>query len=196
MYSSLFSNDEFLIDEKVQFLKFANEYKIYDKQGQQIGVIKQKLSNWHKILHLIMNKAMLPFTLEIQDINQKTLVTIKRGWTFWLSKIKILGPDENVIGFIKQKFAWLKPTFTILDAQNEQIGQITGDWKAWNFNITDKNGQEIGKINKKWAGALKEVFTSADKYYVTIDPAYAEDINKINILSTAITIDMVLKESK
>jgi hypothetical protein len=31
---------------------------------------------------------------------------------------------------------------------------------------------------------------------VSIDPEYAEDRNKMNIVVTAITIDMVLKESK
>jgi uncharacterized protein YxjI len=51
-------------------------------------------------------------------------------------------------------------------------------------------------INKKWAGIAKELFTSADKYYVSIVPQYAEDQNKMNIVITAITIDMVLKESK
>ena len=42
----------------------------------------------------------------------------------------------------------------------------------------------------------KEFFTTADKYNVSINPSYAEDTNKINIVATAIIIDMVLKESK
>jgi uncharacterized protein YxjI len=43
---------------------------------------------------------------------------------------------------------------------------------------------------------MKEFFTSTDKYYVNIHPSFNEDQNKINIVATAITIDMVLKESK
>ena len=61
----------------------------------------------------------------------------------------------------------------------------------------DANKNQIGTITKKWAGAVKELFTTADKYNVAIDPNFSTDINnKIAILASAITIDMVLKESK
>ena len=43
---------------------------------------------------------------------------------------------------------------------------------------------------------MKEIFTSADKYNVHIEPGYSNIEHKIVILSSAITIDMVLKESK
>ena len=43
---------------------------------------------------------------------------------------------------------------------------------------------------------MQEIFTSADKYNVTIDPTYSNNANKMAILASAITIDMVLKESK
>ena len=123
-------------------------------------------------------------------------MTIKRGWTFWLSKITLIDGQGNISGHIKQKFKLLKPRFVIFDEQEQAIAEINGDWKAWNFVITDGHGNKIGSINKKWAGMAKEIFTTADKYYVTINPEYAEDRNKMNIVATAITIDMVLKESK
>ena len=74
------------------------------------------------------------------------------------------------------------------------MAEITGDWKAWNFSIKNPEGEEIGRISKKWAGAMKELFTSADKYNVSINPEYPEEENKIAIICSAITIEMVLKE--
>lgn len=195
LFPEFFECNEYLIDEKVTFLQFENEYKIYNDLGVHIGSIKQQLNGWHKILRLLLNKAMLPFKLELKDTNDELLVKVERGWTFWMSKITISNNYE-VVGFIKQKFTFLKPKFKILDASESLIGEISGDWKAWNFSIKDANNIEIGTINKKWAGAMKELFTSADKYYVRINPSFAEDQNKINIVATAITIDMVLKESK
>lgn len=194
---TFFLNDEYFIDQKVNFLKFANEYKVYNDKGDQIGVIKQRISAWQKILTLLINKAMMPFKLEITDTNDQLQATISRGWTFWMSKIIVTDPVGAEIGTIKQKFKFFKPTFTINDpVAGEKIAQISGDWKAWNFTITNNDGFELGKINKKWAGALKEVFTTADKYNVSIDPSYAENNQKVAIIATAITIDMVLKESK
>lgn len=195
LFPEFFESNEYLIDEKVTFLQFENEYKIYNDLGIHIGSIKQQLNGWHKILRLFLNKAMLPFKLELKDTNDELLVKVERGWTFWMSKITISN-NTTIVGFIKQKFTFLKPKFKILDANQNLIGEISGDWKAWNFSIKDANNIEIGTINKKWAGAMKEFFTSADKYYVRINPSFAEDQNKINIVATAITIDMVLKESK
>jgi uncharacterized protein YxjI len=195
-FPEFFESNEYFIDEKVGFFKFHNEYKVYDNTATQVGRIVQRVPGWHKVLRLFLNKRMFPFTLEIIDNNDSVLVTIKRGWTFWMSKITILDAMGNETGYIRQKFKLLKPRFTILNAAEEQIAEINGNWKAWNFGITGTNGRAVGFINKKWAGVAKELFTSADKYHVTIIPEYAEDINKVNIVATAITIDMVLKENK
>jgi len=194
---TFFLGDEYFIDEKVSFLKFTNEYKVYNETGAQIGVIKQRMSGWHKVLTLLINKAMMPFQLEITDVNDQLQATISRGWTFWMSKIIVTDPNGIEVGIINQKFKFFKPTFLINEpASGHNIAQITGDWKAWNFTITNPAGAEMGKISKKWAGAMKEIFTTADKYNVSIDPNYAESNQKVAIVATAITIDMVLKESK
>ncbi len=194
--SSLFLNDDFLIDEKVQVFKMSNEYKIFNAVSEEIGAVDQKLSFGGKIARLMLNKAMLPFELHIEDTQDNCLVKIKRGFTLWTSKIQILDKDDNLLGGISQKFQLFKPKFEVTDAQGDKIGEITGDWKAWNFVIKDKNEVEIGTVNKKWAGAMKELFTTADKYHVHINPDHAEDMSKVILLSAAITIDMVLKESK
>ena len=193
---SLFEHNVLLIDEKVNAFKFENEYKVFDESNNQIGSINQKLTGGQKILRLLLNKAMLPFTLDIVDTNGMTLAKIQRGWTFFMSKISIVDDKGNTVGFIKQKFKLFKPTFEIQSEKNEPIGKITGDWKAWDFKIFDDKEIQIGTVSKKWAGLLKEAFTTADKYIVTIESNNLSKENRIAILASAITIDMVLKEAK
>ena len=196
MIFNFFESDSYFIDEKVNFLKFANEYKVYDAEGAHIGMVKQRLSGGQKALRLLINKALMPFKLEIQNQVGEVQSTIQRGWTFWMSKISVKDGYGTDIGTINQTFKFLKPTFKIFNPTGSQIAEITGDWKGWNFVIKHEHGEQIGTINKKWAGVAKELFTTADKYNVSIDPAYPEDTNKMLILSAAITIDMVLKEAK
>ena len=191
-----FEGNDYFIDEKIHFMKFENSYKVYNDKGDNIGAIKQRLTVGEKILRMLVNKAILPFKLEIVNTNEEVQATITRGWTFWMSKIRVLNNNGLPIALIQQKFKFFTPTFHILDAEQKPIAVISGDWKAWNFSIADTTQKEIGSITKKWAGAMQEIFTSADKYYVHIDPSYAEDDKKIAIISTAITIDMVMKESK
>ena len=194
--SNFFDSNSFFIDEKVNLFKFENSYQIFDDKGEKIGVIAQKLTTGQKMLRLVLKKAMLPFLLEIKNINDEVEATISRGWTFWMSKITIKDPQGIVLGTITQKFKFFKPTFKIFNPSEVLVAEISGDWKAWNFTIKDPKGTQIGTISKKWAGALKELFTSADKYNVTINPDYADKDSKVAILAGAITIDMVLKESK
>jgi uncharacterized protein YxjI len=191
-----FAHDEFFIDEKVAFLKFANEYKVFDKDAKQIGSIKEILTTGEKVLRLLINKSLLPFTFEIQDEEGKVLTIIRRGWTFWMSKIEVVSAEGQVLGYIQQKFQFFKPKFEILNANSEVVATIKGDFLAWNFSIVDNNEKQIGEISKKWAGLAKELFTSADKYRVVVDESLKEDVNKIIILSAAVTIDMVFKENK
>jgi uncharacterized protein YxjI len=196
MKSNFFESNTYFIDEKVNFFKFENCYQIYNDKGENIGAIKQKLNIGQKLLSLLISKTMLPFFLEIRDSNDNLEVTISRGWTFLLSKITIKNAQGEAIGYIKQKFKLFSPTFNIFNTSEELIAEISGDWKAWNFKINDASNNQIGSISKKWAGAMKELFTSADKYNVQIEENYANLENKIAILAGAITIDMVLKEKK
>ena len=195
--TTFFQSNSFFIDEKVNMFKFENAYNVYNETGEHIGAVTQRLSVGEKLLRLLVNKKMLPFRLVVQSHNGNILTTIQRGWTFWMSKIEILDADEKIIGYVNQKFKFFKPEFHILNASEQLIGTITGDWKAWNFDIKDASQKQIGSISKKWAGAVKEIFTSADKYNVLIDPQFSLSIeHKQTIVSCAITIDMVLKESK
>lgn len=196
MSSNFFDFNSYFIDEKVNFFKFENVYRIYNDEGVEIGAVKQRLTTGQKLLRLLISKAMLPFQLEIINGNDEVEAVVSRGWTFFMSKITIKDALGNNLGFIQQKFKFFKPTFRIFNANEEHVAVITGDWKAWNFVIKDSGDAEIGAISKKWAGVMKEIFTTADKYNVSIDPNYSDKQNKIAILSGAITIDMVLKESK
>lgn len=199
IYPRFFEGNHYFIDEKVGLLKFSNQYKVYNEEGLQLGLIAQRVSGWHKFLRILGNlKAMMPFTLEIVDMDGALQAEIRRGWTFWMSKIEILDAEHQLIGIIRQKFRFFKPTFRILDTSEQELATITGDFRAWNFRITrgDKDGPQIGTISKKWNGMVKEFFTTADKYVVSIDEKVPEDRSKIAIVAAAITIDMVLKESK
>jgi uncharacterized protein YxjI len=196
MTNNFFESNSYFIDEKVNIFKFENCYNVFNDQGQNIGAVKQKLSVGDKFLRILLNKAMLPFLLEIKNNEDQLVVSISRGWTFFMSKITIKNAQGETIGSIKQKFKLLKPSFRIFNSNEEQIAEINGDWKAWNFKIFNASEEQIGTISKKLGGAMKELFTTADKYNVNIDSNYSNTENKIIILAGAITIDMVLKESK
>ena len=191
-----FDTTSYFIDEKVNFLQFENEYKVFNDRGEHIGAVKQKLSGGDKVLRLLFNKAMMPFHLQIQNASGMVEATIDRGWTFFMSKITVSGPQGMPLGRVEQKFAFFKPTFKIFDTNNVFLAEITGDRKECNLVINNAQDQQNGQITKKWAGLAQEIFTTADKYNVTLTEYNMSPEHKIAVLASAITIDMVLKESK
>jgi uncharacterized protein YxjI len=196
MSYTLLQNNDFLIDEKVGMFKFENQYKIFNDEGHQLGRVQQRMTLGQKFLRMIISPAALPFKIEIYDEKDAMILKVSRGWTFWMSKIAIEDAQGMILGYVKQKFKLFTPKFEVLDSQNMLLAELKGDWKAWDFNLNNTQGQTLATINKKWNGAMKEIFTTADKYKVSIDGTLVNDTLKKIILSSAITIDMVLKERK
>jgi len=197
-----FSIGEYIIDERVSAFKFTNVYKIFNTTGQQIGIVEQqKVSGGAKAARLLLGsniKALQEFKLDIKDMNGTILTSIRRGGAGsrgGLRNVSLFDGTGNAIATIKLLFSLFTPKQEIIAPNGQVIGRIQGDWKGWNFTITDISGNTIGTINKKWAGLMKEVFTTADKYYVKINPNTV-GIYRQAIIAAAITIDMVLKEFK
>lgn len=189
-----FSNNTFVIDEKIAAFKLSNAYKVYNGEGQEIGAIQERKPFTYILLEFALSKRMVPFELDILNVDGKCIAQLKRGLTLFMSKVQILNEAGAPIGSFKQKFTLLKPKFTLVDNLVQEIATIKGDWKAWNFEITDAAGQKIGTIDKKWNGMAKELFTTADKYAVNIDPSVTDENTRIAVASVAAAIDMILKE--
>lgn len=190
--ANLFDNNTLIVNQK--FTVIANQYQIQDENGNEIGFVQENMSTGKKALSLLVSKKVMPFNLSILDSEKNVLATISRGVTLFLSKTSIKNASGEEIAKINQKFTMLKPKFEIMDTQDQLIATIQGDWKAWEFSIKSPDGTEIGTVSKKWGGALKEIFTDSDKYVVNITGDISEN-NRIAIVSTAVVVDMILKEN-
>jgi uncharacterized protein YxjI len=200
---SFFGIDEYIIDEKISAFKFTNAYKVFDANGDQIGSVEQqKVSGGQKAARILLGgnvKAMQSFRLDIKDMNGSVLITIQRGGiSSGIGGMRSVGLFDGGglhIATIKILFSMWTLKQEILDPSGNTIGRIEGDWKGWNFTIFDTNGAVIGAVNKKWNGMMKEFFTTADKYHISISPQTA-GIHRIAIVAAAVTLDMMLKEFK
>ena len=189
-----FSNNTFVIDEKIATFKLSNAYKVYNGEGLEIGAIQEHKPFLYILLGMALPEGMVPFELNILNNDGKRIAQLKRGLTFFMSKVQIFNEAGAPIGSFKQKFTLLKPKFTLVDNLGHELATIKGDWKAWNFEITDAAGQKIGTIDKKWNGMAKELFTTADKYAVNIQSSVTDENTRVAVASVAAAIDMILKE--
>lgn len=189
----------FLVKERVALVKFTDHYDIFDPDtGEQIGFAKESIGTFKRLLRLIIDKQLLPTTIVVQeDEESEPVVTLVRGFTLLRSKVDVIDRNQTAVGFFRSKLFSFGGGFTVHNPDGEQIADVKGNWKGWEFKLLDMNGNELGQVNKKWAGAMKEIFTSADNYMITLNENIGSNPGLAALLLAAgLAIDIVFKEKK
>lgn len=186
----------FLVKEHAGILKLTDTYDILDPvTGAQIGTATENISGLMKTLRLLVNKRLLPTTVEIRsDPSAAPVLTIRRSGIF-ISAVTVHDGAGRQIGSFKSKAFSLSGGFHVLDLGGRKVAEIKGDWKGWNFRFLNTDGAEIGKVTKKWAGIGKELFTSADNYVIALDESQTIPRGTgALLLAAGLAIDIVYKE--
>ena len=189
----------FFIREHVGVLKLSNTYDILDPETkEQLGIAKEKPGVLLHILRFFLNKRHLPTTVNVYEGSdpkneQNLLFSIKREFSLFIPKVSVRDPSGSVVGRFKSKLWGLGISFRVLDPSGKDMALVKGDWKGWNFSFLDSSEKEIGTITKKWAGVGKELFTSADNYFIALndqpEPAVA-----VLLLAVGLSVDTIYKE--
>ena len=189
-------NNLFFVKEEVGMFKAANNYDVFDPNTNQkiIECREPNLGLFTKIFRFTDYKRMTPFHVELRTPDGQPVLTVKRGFSLFLSKVEVLDEKGVTVGFFKQKFFSVGGKFDVLDAREQPVCTLQGKWTSWDFRFL-QGQKELGSVSKKWAGLGKELFTSADNYMLSIsDTVAADDPARLLIMAAVMCIDMVLKE--
>lgn len=193
----MFDKKTLLIKERVGFLRFVDTFDIYDPvTGAQVGIAREKVSIAMKLLRLLVNKRLLPTRVEVRERDDApVLMTLRRGIALLHARVTVRDAADMEVGLLKSKFFSIGGGFHVLDAQEQPIAEVKGDWKGWNFRFLAPDGSELGKVTKKWAGLGKELLTSADNYIIALTDGRQLPRNAAMLLLAAgLAIDTVYKE--
>lgn len=193
---SLLDRKTYVVKERVGFMKLASAYDLLDSDsGQPIGVALEEPPGIVKYLRLLMNNRWLPTVVNVYEREgQPPVLSIRRGVALFRPKVHVWS-RERELGFFQAKMISIGPSFRIFDMQGNEIGSVKGDWKGWNFQLLGPGGEELGRVAKKWAGLLKEAFTTADTYVIALNDSAArrQDVAHL-LLAAGLAIDTVFKE--
>ncbi len=195
--SSLLGRRTFFVKERAAILKLTDTYDILDPiNGATIGIAKEEPPGWAKWLRLVVEKSKLPTAINVyENQGQPPVLSIRRGFTFLRAKIRVLSADGRNLGYFKSKLISLGGAFLVYDARDQQVAEVKGNWKGWDFRFLNKSGREIGTVTKKWAGLGKELFTSADNYVIALTDTGAHPDVIALLLAAGLAIDVVFKEA-
>lgn len=191
-----------MVRERVRLLKLTDKFDIYDPEtGEQIGFAKEEPSSFALYGRLLFKKRSLPnqinfYTLDTpNDESSARLVWgMSKPFTFIRSRFYISTSDGKSLGMLQSKIFTIGGGLKVFTSDDRQIADVKGNLIGWNYKLNTLDGVEIGLITKKWAGGVKEFFTTADNYLVAVDDKAPKGAN-VMLLCAAIAIDAVYKES-
>ena len=189
--------DKFAVKEQVKFLKSSQSYEIFDgDSGALIGTAVETIGGLNKMLRWVISKALMPTRFEIREKPDDALVfVIRRGAYIFRSRVEVLNADGELIGFFKSKILTIGGGFHVYDKDGNHFAEVKGNLIGFNYRIrTPDKAVELGTVTKKWGGAVRELFTSADSYMVDIaDDLKDQPVAKMLTLATVLAIDMIFK---
>jgi uncharacterized protein YxjI len=185
----------YFVKEHVGIFKAANNYDVMDPEsGAVILQCREPNLGWFtKVLRFTDYKRMTPFDVRISTPDGEEVLQVKRGWSFFLSKVDVIADAKRIGGF-QQMFFSVGGKFDVLDAEDQKVCTLKGKWTSWDFRFL-AGDDELAHVSKEWAGMAKELFTSADNYMLTVSDT-VEKGHPIRglIMAAVMCIDMVLKE--
>lgn len=193
----LLGMQRYFVKERVGVLKLTDTYDILDPDShQRVGVAREEPPVWAKFLRLLVNKAFLPTTIHVYETEGLPPVLSMRKKP-GLLRVAVVVTDSRhgELGRFQSKLFSLGGGFLVFDPAGQQVADVKGDWKGWNFRFLDGAGLELGVVTKKWAGIGKELFTTADNYMISLTPGGdGRQGHAALLLAAGLAIDLVFKE--
>ena len=186
----------FLVKEHVGLFKAASNFDVYDPQTSQLIMEcrEDNLGILTKLFRFTDYKRLTPFDIQVRTPDGAQVVRVERGFTLFLSRVRVYDQNDELIGGFKQKFFSIGGKFDVLDRNDQPVCTLKGNWVGWDFRFV-LGDQELAQVTKKWAGLGKELFTSADNYMLSVSPSVppGSALRRL-ILAAVMCIDFVLKE--
>jgi uncharacterized protein YxjI len=193
--TDLLSQQLFVVNQKAKLIEVNNEYAIFDREGRQIGSVRQVGQSTLKKIARVVSSLDQFFThhLQVVDAANNVVLTLTRPAKFVKSKVLVADSSGNEIGQVVQNNVFGKINFGLI-AGGVEVGSINAEnWRAWNFNIKDAQGAEVARVTKTFEGVLKTAFTTADNYVVQVNRELADPLRQM-VVAAALSIDTALKQ--
>jgi len=168
--SDLLERDVLVIHQKPKLIEMTNEYRILGADDAEIGAIRQGQSKLKKAFRLLSDvDQFLTHRPAVYDAGDTKVMELMRPAKVFKSTLQIVDGNGGERGRIVQQNIVGKKRFALEGPGGATLGSIDGEnWRSWDFVINDADGVEVGRITKNWAGALREVFTTADHYVLNV----------------------------
>ncbi|MCE9565124.1 MAG: oxidoreductase [Planctomycetes bacterium] len=196
--------NKFAIQEHKKILSSVQSYDIRNGDtGEIIGSARENIGAITKGLRWIVSKHLMPTSVEVRETPDDSLVfTLRRGWYIFKSTVEVRDSQGELVGTFRSKFFTISGGFHVYDKEGKYFAHVKGSMFGFNYRFLNEDGSvELGRVAKKLGGAAglaKELFFSADNYFMEVNPELSEQpLAKMLLLAATLAVDIIYKsESK
>ena len=164
-----------------------------------VGSARETIGGFTQAMRWIISKHLMPTTVEVREKPDDSLVfTLRRGWYIFRSRIEVRDAMGQLVGFFKSKFFTISGGFHVYDKDGKYFAHVKGRMFGFNYRFLTEDGKvELGSVAKRIGGVgglAREVFFSADNYFLEVNPELAEQpMAKMLLLAATLAVDLIYK---
>lgn len=189
----MLERDVFIVRGEGKLLSSRASYEILDETGAVVGTAEQQTGGMAMLAGMVLGSP--PTQIDFREKPDDSLVFSVRRRGYFLKKVEVIDAQGELVGRYKAKMLSLAGGFHVYDQDGQHVAEIRGKLLKSEYTYFRPDGKtQMGQVSKKWAGAMRELFTSAGTYVVQVAPAYSDDPRvKMLILGAAVAIDALMR---
>lgn len=190
----------FSIREHKKILSSVQSYDIANAAtGELVGEAREQIGFLTKALRWVMSRHLLPTLVEVREKPDDSLVfTLRRSGYILRSQVEVRDAMGALVGYFKSKILTIGGGFSVYDKDGKYFAEVKGNLFGFNYRFLTEDGSiELGQVSKKiegLTGIAREVFFSADNYFLQVNPDLVDQpMAKMLLLAATLAIDLIYK---
>ena len=190
----------FAIQEHKKIISSVQSYDIKNGEtGELVGQAKGNIGVLTQMLRWVMSKQFLPTTVEVHEKPDDSLVfTLRRGFYIFRSRVEVRDAQGELVGYFKSKFFTISGGFHVYDKNDKYFAHVKGRMFGFDYRFLTEDGKvELGQVSKViggLGGLAREMFFSADNYFLKLNPELAgQPMAKMLLLAATLAVDIIYK---
>jgi len=192
---TIFGEPIVVVNQRAKVIEVNNEYAIYDRDGTQLGALRQIGQSTTKKVLRVLGSLDQYFThkLQLVDMDGNVLLQVTRPAKMVKSRVIIRDGTGADVGEVVQENVFGKIRFAFM-ANGRRVGGVHAEnWRAWDFSIRDADDVEVARVTKTFEGVAQTLFTTADNYVIRRHRRVDEPLQSF-VMASALSIDIALKQ--
>ena len=167
---------ELRIRQPGKLLPGQASYEIFDTQRRLLAVAAEIEA--HPRLQALTRMTRDTRVLAVHTATGEPVLTLVKRDSEWAAELT--DPAGAPLGQIR--IGGTRRHYTLLDDQDQVVGEAVGDLAVKNFAVTGTGGTRFAEVRKTWAGFRKELLTSSDHYSIKFTGPVSPRVRTLTVM--------------